>query len=350
MRTLPFLVGRSGACDLLLASGRVSSRHAEIQRDESGGLRLRDLGSTNGTFVNGTRVEAEEGVAVREGDIVHFADEQFRLVVARTEPSTDSTGDSAGPTQVVSRDDIPAGVFQRMRRLQDLLDEESALFACFQPIVSLADPTSRLGVEVLGRGNLDGETVAPGELFGVASHSGREADLSAGFRRAALRASARLPESLHLFLNTHPAEVSSPAALLNDLEGWREVEPDRPASLEIHEGAVADVGDFAQLSREVRDLGVGIAFDDFGRGQARLLEIVEVEPDWVKFDRAWIENLHEASAPRRMMMKRMVRIVEDLGIATIAEGVELEEEAAACRDLGFEWAQGYLFGRPAPEV
>ena len=43
----------------------------------------------------------------------------------------------------------------------------------------------------------------------------------------------------------------------------------------------------------------------------------------------------------------MVRLVRDLGIATVAEGIELADEATVCGQLGFELAQGYYFGRPA---
>lgn len=77
VRALPFLVGRRSGCDLWLTSNKVSQRHAEIfQRDDS--LWLRDLGSTNGTFVNGEQVSAER--RLDDGDVLHFANFEFRLI------------------------------------------------------------------------------------------------------------------------------------------------------------------------------------------------------------------------------------------------------------------------------
>ena len=74
---LPFQVGRGANSDLVLPFGRVSQKHAELFALQ-GGLWLRDLGSTNGTFLNGKRLM--EHCAVKDGDIVHFADHEFRLV------------------------------------------------------------------------------------------------------------------------------------------------------------------------------------------------------------------------------------------------------------------------------
>ncbi len=48
------------------------------------------------------------------------------------------------------------------------------------------------------------------------------------------------------------------------------------------------------------------------------------------------------------MLASLVAIVRDLGVQALAEGIETEEEAEVCRQMGFDSAQGYFFGRPAP--
>jgi pSer/pThr/pTyr-binding forkhead associated (FHA) protein len=69
------LIGRSSACQLVLADDTVSRRHAEL-RAEGGRWLLRDLGSSNGTYLNGRRViEAE----VRPGDLLHLGGAEIRL-------------------------------------------------------------------------------------------------------------------------------------------------------------------------------------------------------------------------------------------------------------------------------
>jgi EAL domain-containing protein (putative c-di-GMP-specific phosphodiesterase class I) len=93
-----------------------------------------------------------------------------------------------------------------------------------------------------------------------------------------------------------------------------------------------------------------LAFDDFGAGQARLIELTETLPDYVKFDVQLIRGIHAASAGRQKALATLVRLVHDLGIATLAEGVELAEERAACHQLGFDLAQGFYLGRPEPLV
>src|SRR3954462_4486589 len=71
----PLIVGRAPTCDLAVFDPTISRRHAELVCDE-GGVSLRDLGSSNGTFVNGTRVQA---VTVEVDDLVAFGKVAFRL-------------------------------------------------------------------------------------------------------------------------------------------------------------------------------------------------------------------------------------------------------------------------------
>src|SRR3954453_8720419 len=71
----PLIVGRAPTCDLPVFDPTISRRHAELVGDE-GGVSLRDLGSSNGTFVNGTKVQA---VTVEVDDLVAFGKVAFRL-------------------------------------------------------------------------------------------------------------------------------------------------------------------------------------------------------------------------------------------------------------------------------
>ena len=73
---------------------------------------------------------------------------------------------------------------------------------------------------------------------------------------------------------------------------------------------------------------------------------MEVPPDVLKFDISLVRNIHRASLKRRQMVLTLVSMVREFGIAPLAEGVESQDEADACLDLGFEYAQGYHFGRP----
>lgn len=89
-------IGSSQACDVQFASSYVSSSHAEMTLLDTGEIILEDLGSTNGTFVNGTRIKANQEIAVRRGDRIRFADTE--LVWSRI-PSLPSNG---AYTQVIN--------------------------------------------------------------------------------------------------------------------------------------------------------------------------------------------------------------------------------------------------------
>ena len=93
-------------------------------------------------------------------------------------------------------------------------------------------------------------------------------------------------------------------------------------------------------------MDIHFAYDDFGAGQARLLELAEVPAHYVKFDRSLVNNLHRANPRKRQLVKNLVEMVLSAGSIPLAEGIECEEEAQACIDAGFKLIQGYLVGRP----
>ncbi|MEM8993909.1 MAG: EAL domain-containing protein, partial [Acidobacteriota bacterium] len=176
----------------------------------------------------------------------------------------------------------------------------------------------------------------------------READLSRAMRQRAVQDSSPFEARPVIFVNTHPAEVKGgPGSLLESLAELSASAPHCDLVLEIHEAAVATPHLLRELGEGLSELNIDLAFDDFGTGQARLLELVEVAPRYLKFDRAWISGVDQATSHRIELLSNLVSMVRALGVLTLAEGVENEAEAAVCRDLGFELAQGYHFGRPA---
>ena len=80
LRPLPFFIGRSRSAQLTIYSSKVSKEHVKIWQ-EHGAFRIRDLGSRNGTFVNGKKIEEAPLV---HGDILHIAHEEFRVCFAGT--------------------------------------------------------------------------------------------------------------------------------------------------------------------------------------------------------------------------------------------------------------------------
>jgi EAL domain-containing protein (putative c-di-GMP-specific phosphodiesterase class I) len=150
-----------------------------------------------------------------------------------------------------------------------------------------------------------------------------------------------------LFLNTHPADLEQPG-LLASLRQLRSEAPWARLVLEVHESALADPDLISWLRTQLAEIEIGLAYDDFGAGQARLLELAEAPPDYLKFDRRFVSGIDSAPVSRRRLVASLVAAARELRVHTVAEGVETAEEAAECRRAGFSHAQGYYFGRPGP--
>lgn len=324
-----FTVGRHTDNNLCLYNDTVSGRHAELVL-VADDVFVRDYNSTNGTLLNGRKVQGLTGLS--DGDILHFGSAMYTLQAAVTEVSTNT----------VMADTETDAVAQ----LQfDRLLSDPAVNPFLQPIIRL-DDQSHVGYEVLARSRLMGlET--PDKMFRIASHQSLEQELSRVCRFEGLRAASVLGKQMHYYLNTHPAELETPELLVS-LEQLRSGYPELQIVLEIHESAVASTDYLRELRQILTGLNISLAYDDFGSGQARLMELFEVPPDVLKFDIKFIHGLPSANSQRRSTTASLIRMVRDLGIVPLAEGVETVEEADVCLECGFELAQGFLFGRAEP--
>jgi EAL domain-containing protein (putative c-di-GMP-specific phosphodiesterase class I) len=328
LSAFPFTVGRLPHSSLCLALPDVSKQHAEFNLQQ-GRLVVRDLGSTNGTFVNNRRVEGAE--PLHEGDAVQFATEVFR--VSRQQQDS-----------LLRTVNQPLKLVASLCQFDNMMSER-AVVPHFQPIVELFSGRI-MGFEHLARGCLPGlET--PDAMFQAAEKIGQEVPLSIMLRHEGVLAAKQFAGRPTWFFNTHAKEVGTPE-LLAALKDVRAIAPDQDIAIEVHEAAVADEQRLWALRQTAHRLNMKLAYDDFGAGQARLDELARVAPDFVKFDMRLVRDLHRATSERRLVTSRLVELVRELGIVPLAEGVECEAEAEACRDLGFELAQGYHFGRPQP--
>lgn len=324
----PFRIGRDPASDLVLASSNVSKRHAELLHGDSI-VFLRDLGSTNGTFVNGRRVT--EPTPVDERDLIQFADVELRLA-RQTFQLDDQTAVSAKIEQ--------GWLISRMHEVVN----ERRFTIHFQPIVT-GPRREILGYEALVRSDVEG-LQSPLALFAAAKRLGLEERLSQLCRQEAVRLLDESGLPGVLFLNTHPHEYLG-QELIEELRGLRS-RSQRPLVLEIHEEAVSDLETIREFKARLHELDVRLAFDDFGAGQSRLLELAKVLPDYVKFDRSLVKDLGSPSAVQTGLVRSLHDQAAALGIATLAEGIETPESIAACDDIGFTHFQGFAFGRPQP--
>ncbi len=336
LHPLPFRIGRQPGLELVLPSQLVSKTHAEIY-EKDGALRIRDLDSSNGTFLNR---EAIADAALKEGDILYLADFEFRLACLEAESVAAEEGLGTLHHGVLS---LPRHFVTGTSELKHLLTRGEVTMV-FQPIVCL--PGGQVAAyEALGRGRHPSLPESPLDLFRIAATIGAEAELSRLFRRRAVELVRDLPEPPALFLNTHPVEMEKPE-LLESLEELRALAPQVDVVMEIHESTLARPDYIADLRHRLSEINVGLAYDDFGSGQSRLLELAEAPPHYLKFDRCFITGIEKAPPSRRRFLGALVEACKELRVKTVAEGVETPGEAGACREVGFTHAQGYFFGRP----
>jgi EAL domain-containing protein (putative c-di-GMP-specific phosphodiesterase class I) len=328
LRTFPCRIGRQPGLPVRVVHPTVSLLHAEVRLADDN-LWLSDLDSRNGTFVNGRRLNGQQQICL--GDLVQFGAAVFRL-------HNDQRTNLAGTACSEDMGDLALAIAQF-----DKLIEEQVVVPHYQPIVESTGGTT-VAYEALARSRLFGLD-NPAMMFKAAEYLQKEALLSRMLRVEALRRCGHY-HPRHIFLNTHPAELQDLKQLITSLQEVRQQHPDQPLTLEVHEACAVDASTIKLLRTVLDDLDMKLAYDDFGAGQARLHELVEARPDYLKFDRKLVAGLDAATPDRLQLVESLVQMAHQLGIATLAEGIETPGEAETCRRIGFEFMQGYYFGRP----
>jgi EAL domain-containing protein (putative c-di-GMP-specific phosphodiesterase class I) len=121
--------------------------------------------------------------------------------------------------------------------------------------------------------------------------------------------------------------------------------PDRVV-LEITEkAAIRNYDLFAEALTELTRLGFSIAVDDVGAGYSGLEKIAHLKPRYLKFDIELIRNI-DSSYIRREMTRALKSFADRIGSTIIAEGIERSGELKTLLELGIQYGQGYLLGRP----
>ena len=334
----PFRIGRSPSADLTICSHKVSKEHAIITQTPSGYL-LTDLNSTNGTFVNGKRITE---CSLADGDILHVAHWELGFGIDESEGTESCSRTFASithKTHLASRESmIRLGKF-----LQQLLSNESVSIL-FQAIVELRTGAC-IGYEALGRGRHHHLHQSPVKLFELAEKCKMEHDLCQLFRNHALRIGRELPPRMRLFLNIHPAEFARPDFVDSLEEIARRNSSHRQLVVEISEQSITNVAQLQLIRQRMADLGIEFAYDDFGSGQARILEVAECPPHFLKLDRSLVQGM-ETSEASRELVRALISALSATDISIIAEGIETPETAELCLQSGCRYGQGFLFGQP----
>jgi diguanylate cyclase (GGDEF)-like protein/PAS domain S-box-containing protein len=246
-----------------------------------------------------------------------------------------------------------------MRRLEvaselpaAILDGQLVLF--YQPIVDVS--TGRiLGAEALVRWNHPHRgLIMPDEFIPIAESTGAVVPLGAWalgdacrqtseWRRAAL-----VDDGYYVSVNLAARHFKDRGVIDDIVHALTEADlPAKALLVEVTESGLMDDLDPGGVLRELRDLGIRLAIDDFGTGYSSLGRLSEFPVEVVKIDKSFIDRLLK-DADGETMVRAVIALSHELGMKTVAEGVEDEEQAAALTRLGCTTAQGYFFARPMP--
>ena len=122
--------------------------------------------------------------------------------------------------------------------------------------------------------------------------------------------------------------------------------PPTALKLEITESAMMEDADRAiALLEALKRTRLKLMLDDFGTGYSSLSYLHRLPIDALKVDRSFVMHMHVRENDRSFV-ETIVNLAQKLGRSVVCEGVELPEQAALLRNLGVEYAQGFLYSRP----
>lgn len=224
-----------------------------------------------------------------------------------------------------------------------------------QPQVELEGAARCVGAELLLRWRRDnGEWVPPPLVIELIEEYGWRSQLTDWLVRAALRCSAELEAGgvdLPLSLNLTAGDLLDndlPELVGQCLETWQL--PAERFTFELTESAMMhDRPRSLDIMMRLRNMGIRFALDDFGTGYSSLSYLATLPVDEIKIDRSFIDGM--LSTPDKVrIVKTIVDLTRDLGMVSIAEGVEETAQCDALRELGCTRIQGYLYGKPMPMI
>jgi diguanylate cyclase (GGDEF)-like protein/PAS domain S-box-containing protein len=254
----------------------------------------------------------------------------------------------------------PAMHEEAVRRLETAADLRRALAAgqfevFYQPIVKV-DTATTIGAEALVRWRHPSRgLVSPADFIPVAEVTGLIVPLGKWVLAEACRRvqtwkeAGVVDDSFYISVNLSGRQLQDPDLPDDVAVALRETGLAASAVvLEVTESIIMDdLETTLECLHALKGLGLRLAIDDFGTGYSSLSYLRSFPMDVVKIDKSFIDRL-AVDSEGAALVRGMIDLSSALGLVTIAEGVEGQEQLAVLREFGCDSVQGYLFAQPMP--
>ncbi len=217
----------------------------------------------------------------------------------------------------------------------------STMWMALQPIVS-CQYQKIVAYEALLR-NQEETLMSPCSLILAAERLDRLEELSRLIRKNVANIIHRGPPDMKLYINLHSLD-------LNDEHLYQITAPLSMVAnqivLEITERkSLEEVRDLSNRVLKLREIGFQIAIDDLGAGYAGLNSFTQLNPEIIKLDMSLIRGI-DHDLKKQSIVRSMAKLSKELGMITVAEGVETARERDMTMHLGCDLLQGFLFAKP----
>ena len=246
------------------------------------------------------------------------------------------------------------GKIQLETKLQQALN--SGLFQLYyQPQVDITTNSLR-GFEALLRWyDKDIGWISPEKFIPIAEESRLVIPLGSWVLETACRTLANWQKNFNfkgiMSVNVSPIQIKKPGFLDELLDVINKYDIYKPSlEIEITEGIlIENFAEILPILQTIKDLGIGLSLDDFGTGYSSLSYLQILPLTTLKIDKSFVENITQKNSIESEITSAIISLVTKMGLDTIAEGVENEEQLEVLINKKCKNTQGFLMGKPMPE-